>query len=265
MNGFDLLHYLSENALTLSLASTRIAIIFFVLPLFTSDLVPALVRNSMFLSFALITIVLQPTLDLNKLSTSLWIILFAKEALVGISIGVLFGVYLWAFETAGQIIDNQIGASNAQLQDPLTGTQTTLIGSFLARLANYVFVTAGGLILLNSVLFESYFIWPIESRLPDLVSNGVTVLGSEFYYYFKLTLLIASPMIVVVLMIDSMMGLVNRYAQQFNVFFLSMSLKMLAAVIMLFITLTSLIHLLISELYEHTEKLPLILKGLYGG
>jgi type III secretion protein T len=265
MDGFDLLQYLSENALTISLASTRVAIVFLILPLFTSELVPALVRNSIFLSMAIMTVVIQPTLDLEKLHTTAWLILFVKEAVVGLAIGIMFGVYLWAFETAGQIIDNQIGTSIVQVQDPLTGSQTTLIGSFLARLANYIFVSAGGLLLLNGVLFESYLIWPIETRLPNLKSEGVSVLGSEFYYYFKLTLLIASPMLVVVLMIDSMMGLVNRYAQQFNVFFLSMSLKLLSAIIMLFITMTSLIQLLISELHKHSEKIPSILQHLYGG
>jgi type III secretion protein T len=214
---------------------------------------------------AIMTVVIQPTLDLKALHTAAWLILFVKEAVVGLTIGILFGVYLWAFETAGQIIDNQIGTSIAQVQDPLTGSQTTLIGSFLARLANYIFVSAGGLLLLNGVLFESYLIWPIETRLPELKSAGISILGSEFYYYFKLTLLIASPMLVVILMIDSMMGLVNRYAQQFNVFFLSMSLKMLAAIVMLFITIISLIQLLISEMHKHSEMIPSILQQLYGG
>ena len=264
MDGFDILLYLSDHALTISLAATRIAIIFFILPLFSSELIPPLVRNAIFISLALITIIIQPAFELNTLSTSDWIILYVKEAVIGVSIGVLFGIYLWAFETAGQIIDNQIGASVAQVQDPLTGSQTTLIGSFLGRLANYIFVTAGGLLLLISIVFESYYIWPIDEKLPGLVSNGVEILGSEFFSYLKLTLLIASPMIIVILLIDSMMGLINRYAQQFNVFFLSMSLKMLAAILMLFITIVSLIQLLITELHEHAGKLPEILRNLYG-
>jgi type III secretion protein T len=265
MDGFDLLQYLSEHALTISLASTRIAIVFLILPLFTSELIPALVRNAIFLSMALMTVVIQPSLDLKALHTAAWLILFVKEALLGLTIGVLFGVYLWAFDTAGQIIDNQIGTATAQVQDPLTGNQTTLIGAFLARLANYVFVSAGGLLLLNGVLFESYIMWPIENRLPELKLDGLSVLGDEFYYFLKLTLLIASPMLVVILMVDSMMGLVNRYAQQFNVFFLSMSLKMLAAIVMLFITITSLIQLLINELHNRSEMVPSTLQQLFGG
>jgi type III secretion protein T len=265
MDGFDIIHYLSQHSLTISLASTRIAIVFFILPLFTAELIPALVRNAIFLSLAITIVAIQPTFDTSELRTTEWVILFAKEAVVGITIGVMFGVFLWAFETAGQIVDNQIGTSTAQVQDPLTGLQTTLIGSFLARLANFVFVTAGGLLLLTNVIFESYVIWPIEKRLPGLVGSGVEVLSGEFFYYLELTLMIASPMIVVILFIDSMMGLMNKYAQQFNVFFLSMSLKLLAAIAILFVSIVVLIELLIQELHEHADKVPEVLKHLYGG
>jgi type III secretion protein T len=265
MDSFDVINYLSAHAITISMAATRIAIIFLVLPVFTSELIPALVRNAIFISIALITIIIQPTIDHHTVATSDWVVLYAKEAVIGISIGVLFGIYLWAFETAGQIIDNQIGTASAQLQDPLTGNQTTLIGLFLGRLANYVFVTAGGLLLLINIILESYFIWPIEKKLPEISGSGMEVLSGEFYYYLELTLLVASPMLVVVLVIDSMMGLINRYAQQFNVFFLSMSIKMLAAILMLFITITALMDLLISELHDHVDKLPGLLKALFGG
>ncbi|MEJ2611599.1 MAG: type III secretion system export apparatus subunit SctT [Candidatus Thiodiazotropha sp.] len=264
MDGFDVINYLSQNALSISLSATRIAIAFYIIPLFTSELIPALVRNSIYLSMAIVTLILQPAVVLNTLSTSEWIILFAKEATIGITIGVMFGIFLWAFETAGQIVDNQIGASVAQVQDPLTGVQTTLIGSFLGRLANYIFITSGGLLLLTGVILQSYVIWPIEKRLPGLPTSGVTVLSGEFFYYLKLTLLIASPMILVILFVDSMMGLINRYAQQFNVFFLSMSLKSLASILILLFTMVSLINRLISELHQHAEQLPAILRSLYG-
>ncbi len=63
-------------------------------------------------------------------------------------IGVFFGLYLWAFEAAGVVIDMQIGASFALFFDPIIGNEVTLIGSFLGRWASYVFLAAGGLMLL---------------------------------------------------------------------------------------------------------------------
>lgn len=150
-----------------------------------------------------------------------------------------------------------------QIQDPLTGTQTTLIGLFLARLANYIFVTAGGLMLLTGILLESYYLWPLDQKLPDIEKVGLEQYASEFSYYFQLAVLIASPMIIVILLIDVMMGLINRYAQQFNVFFLSLSLKMLAAISMLFLTIVALIQLLIRELHQHFKNIHDIINNLF--
>jgi type III secretion protein T len=265
MEGFDVINYLSVNALTISLATTRVALAFLILPLFTPELVPPLVRNSIFLSLALVSIIIQPAIDLSVIATADWFVLFAKEAVLGILIGGFFGIFLWAFETAGQIIDSQAGASIAQVHDPLTGVQTTLLGSFLGRLANYVFVSAGGLILITSVLLESYYYWPIYKKLSDLNTNGFMGLGAEFAYYFQLAILIAAPLIVAILLIDVLMGLINRYAQQFNVFFLSLSLKMLAAISMLFITIITLVELLVKELHNHAGNLMGILNGILGG
>jgi type III secretion protein T len=207
----------------------------------------------------------QPALELNDISMSGWIALFFKEAIIGLLIGGFFAIYLWAFETAGQIIDSQAGASVAQVHDPMTGTQTTLLGSFLGRLANYVFVSAGGLILITGFLLESFYLWPLDRIIIDINKNGFMSLGSEFAYYFQLAIMIAAPIIVVILVIDLLMGLINRYAQQFNVFFLSLSLKMLAAIAMLFITIIALVELLVKEIYTHSDNLTDILKAIIGG
>jgi type III secretion protein T len=207
----------------------------------------------------------QPALELNDISMSGWIALFFKEAIIGLLIGGFFAIYLWAFETAGQIIDSQAGASVAQVHDPMTGTQTTLLGSFLGRLANYVFVSAGGLILITGFLLESFYLWPLDRIIIDINKNGFMSLGSEFAYYFQLAIMIAAPIIVVILVIDILMGLINRYAQQFNVFFLSLSLKMLAAIAMLFITIIALVELLVKEIYTHSDNLTDILKAIIGG
>jgi type III secretion protein T len=263
LNGLDIIHYLSVNALSIGLATTRVAVIFLILPLFTSELIPPLVRNAIFLALALLSIIVQPSFDLSTLTTTDWLLMFAKEGLLGIKIGVFFGVYLWSFETAGQIIDYQIGASIAQLQDPLTGTQTTLLGLFLARLANYIFVTAGGLMLLSGILLESYYLWPLDKKLPDIAKIGFEMYALEYSYYFQLAILIASPMIIVILVVDVMMGLINRYAQQFNVFFLSLSLKMLAAISMLFLTIVALIELIIRELNQHYKNIHGIIDNLF--
>lgn len=264
MQAGDIFALLSNQAVTVALATTRIAVAFQILPIFSNELVPALVRNAIFVALALVAIVVHPVLAIENLATQGWLLLFAKEILIGIALGVYFGIFLWAFQAAGQVVDTQIGTSIAQVLDPLSGHQTSLLGLFLGRLANYIFMVAGGLMLLTGVIIETYQIWPIHRTLPDFSQAGVALFQSEFSYFFQLTVLIASPIIVVVFLIDAVMGLINRYAQQFNVFFISMSLKMLAAVAVLMLTITSLIELLITELHSHSGALLDVLRKLLG-
>lgn len=258
----DVFALLSNHAVTVALATTRIAVAFQMLPIFSNQLVPALVRNAIFVALALVTIVVHPILTVENVGAQGWLLLFAKEILIGVAIGVFFGIFLWAFEAAGMVVDTQIGMSVAQVLDPLSGHQTSLLGLFLGRLANYIFMVAGGLMLLAGVTMESYQLWPIHKVLPDLSQAGIILFESEFSYFFHLMVLIAAPFVVVVFLIDLVMGLINRYAQQFNVFFISMSLKMLAAVAVLMLTMGSLIDLLVFKLHDHSEELLDILRKL---
>ncbi len=264
METINIFESLFGHALVIGMAMVRIAIAFMLLPIFSSELIPAMIRNAMFVALALIVVMIQPAIDVNSFSTQDWMLLFGKEIFIGVAIGVFFGVHLWAFETAGQIIDIQIGAGTAQIFDPLSGHQTTLVGAFLGRLANYVFMAAGGLMLLTGAIMESYSIWPIDRSIPDLAYAGVTLFEQEFGYFFKLALLISSPILVVTFLVDESMGLINRYAQQFNVFFLSMSIKMFSAIFMLLISVVFLVELLIKELTTHSGELLLLLQRLLG-
>ena len=254
---------LSNQILLIGLATTRVAVAFLMLPIFTGELVPAMVRNSIFVSIALIAIVMQAAVPVEALHAMDWITLFAKEAVVGVAIGILFGLFLWAFEAAGQVIDTQVGATIAQVVDPLTGQQTSLTGEFLGRLANFAFMAAGGLLFLVGALIESFVFWPIGEVLPDLSKIGLTIFETEFSRFIMLTLLIASPILVVLFIIDGVFGLVNRYSQQLNVFFLSMSLKAVAVVMLLILMISSLVQLLVTELVSHTGALPDLLQNVF--
>jgi type III secretion protein T len=110
---------LADTALLLGLSATRVAVCFLLVPLFTAELIPPLVRGAMFLAIASLSLAMQPSAAPLALSTWQWLTLFAKEAFIGGAIGLLFAGMLWAFEAAGQLIDNKIGTTQGQLTDPL--------------------------------------------------------------------------------------------------------------------------------------------------
>jgi type III secretory pathway component EscT len=145
----------ADQILLLGVGTARIACAFVMLPLFANETVPALVRNSIFIGMGLVSLALQPPFDMTAVSATGWVAIFAKEAFVGLIIGFFFGSVLWSLEAAGQIIDTKVGATMAQIVDPLSGHQTSLNGAFLGRLANIVFIFSGGLSLIMRVLIDS--------------------------------------------------------------------------------------------------------------
>lgn len=248
---------LGSVVLVLSLSTLRVSVAFLLLPLFSKEGIPALVRNTMYLSLALVSIAAQPDIAFGSLDTGTWIALFVKEAFIGVVVGVFFGIFLWAFEAAGTVIDMQVGASFALFFDPVVGNEVTLIGAFLGRWANYIFVAAGGLLLLTGALLESFVAWPLAEPIGSLREASVRLFEAELSRFMSLTVRIAGPIMAVIFAIDVAMGLINRYAQQFNVFFLSMSIKSMATIALLIV----LLPFLVGVLFEETARQAADIEG----
>ena len=256
MNGW------ADQVLLLGVASARVAATFFLLPMFSSETVPAMVRNSIFIALGVVSLALQPALDISMLGPGQWATILIKEVFVGLLIGFFFGSVLWALEAAGQIIDTKVGATLAQVVDPLSGHQTSLNGAFLGRLASMVFISMGGLSILLRVVMESYAIWPIAAPMPTLDPRGLGLVEGEFGRLMVLATLFAAPVLTVLFLIDAGLGLMNRFAQQLNVFTLSLSIKAFAATFLILLLLGSYITAIIRDIASRPAVITAILKSL---
>lgn len=259
---FEGLDSLFDNAILVAVSTTRVATTFLLMPLLSPQTVPAMVRNSIFLVFGLAVLTMQPQVAQMTLPTVQWILLFGKEALVGVVIGFFFATMLWAFEAAGQIIDTKVGATMAQVVDPLSGHQTSLNGEFLGRLANFVFMFSGGLLLLVGTILDSFVIWPIGSLTPVLTMSSLSLFEGEFTRLMTLAVLFASPVLVVLFVTDGALGLVNRYAPQLNVFSLSLSIKAWLATLIILIMMTGLMQTLLNEIMGRHDTVLEVLKAM---
>lgn len=264
MEALGLYGSLSDIALLLGLSVTRIAVAFLLVPLFTSEIVPALVRNSVFVAIGLLTLILQPAP--GPLQYAGWQLagIFGKEALIGAAIGFFFAGIMWAFEAAGQVIDTKVGTTQAQVMDPLSGHQTSLNGALFGRLAAFVFMAGGGFMVMIGTLIESYAIWPVRSFLPAFAEGGARLFEAEFGRIMLLTLLIAAPALVLLYVVEGVLGLINRFAQQLNVFSIAMSLKAVAATWVILVQIVVLIQLLQDDLLGRGAVALRAVRALFG-
>jgi len=247
---------LRDLALLSALASTRFALAFLLLPILSPDTVPQMVRAAIFLAFGVITLAMQPPVDISTWGLSDWLMLFGKEAFLGLAMGLLLAAVLWAFDAAGEVVDGASSMGQARVTDPLSGLPTSVSGAFLGRLAIYVFMFSGGLMLWIGVLMQSFVIWPLSQEGLSIKHVGVTLFEHAFASFAGLTFMMAAPVLVVLYTIDLSLGLMNRYAPQLNLISISASLKTLTAVLIWLVLLSTLVQTLLDNL---AELLPNIL------
>lgn len=218
-----------------ALLMSRMLVALSVVPLFVGNTVPGMVRV-IFVGGLAVSLLPLAYADANLLSIPLISMPYyiAKEAAVGLVLGLLASVGFWALYVAGALIEYQAGLSFAATFDPHTAENESLLGMFLMRLFTTLFLVTGGLLALISMLFDSYAIWPLSSMVPaggslslvDLMLRSLaTLLG--------LALKVAVPFLILMLMIEIGLGLLSRFAPQLNVFFVALSLKVLALAVML--------------------------------
>lgn len=252
----------TDAALLLGLSTMRVAVAFLLVPLFTQDLIPALIRNALFLALAMLGLLVQDVRPMT-LGGWQWAVLYGREALMGAALGFLYAGLMWSFEMAGQLIDNKVGATQAQVQDPMSGHTTSLTGAFLARLASWVFMASGGFLLFAALLLDSFALWPLHGDW-QLRQAASVVFEAEFGRMLRLALLVAAPALVLLYLVDGVLGLINRYAQQLNVFSLSMSLKAVVGHGVLLLQLGSLVALMNDELLARAAVVKSLLGQLFG-
>ncbi|MDR2444008.1 MAG: type III secretion system export apparatus subunit SctT [Deltaproteobacteria bacterium] len=149
-----------------------------------------------------------------------------KEVVLGLAIGYVSGIVFWTVQSAGFLMDNQRGASMASGPDPLSGEETSLLGSFIFQGVAVVFFLGGGFLAFLKLLWTSYAVWPLASFSPALDSPAGPLFFVSLVDWLMLqTLLLAGPIVASSLLTDVSLGLVNRFASQLNVYILSMPIK----------------------------------------
>jgi type III secretion protein T len=221
------------NELAPILASLpRIGMAVAVVPLFPANLFPNLLRGAIGVSLAL---PLYPHVAAHMPAPTtalLWLALIGKEALIGALLGFAMGTLVWVFESAGAVLDYQIGFINAQIFDPFGGHESGLMSPLWVRLGIILFVMAGGLQVFAALLFESFRLWPLASFYPA-VTGLPEAAGGSVRSLMDLTVRLAAPVVLLLALIDIGFGLIGRVVPQLNVFFFTLPLKGALAVLMI--------------------------------
>jgi type III secretion protein T len=208
------------------------------IPLFAAASVPATARNGFVMAViapvAWVQSQLAPPTDLSALSLLMLVI---REGAIGIAIGLAFGAFFAGLQVVGELIDHQTGLTFTQNVDPVHGNQVSVTSMLIERVLFTALLAGGALLVIVQTLYLSYELWPIGQPLPQFESVVPLQLFASSGRLFAFALLLASPVLFVLFVVEVGFGLLNRAAPQLNVFNITMSLKSVVGLAVLVLAL----------------------------
>ena len=215
---------LKSSLVMLGVVQARLMPMFVLLPFMNRNMVPRVVAFSIAAGLGLLLLPVLPN-SKDVAMDMMFVMLLFKEALIGLMLGFVCALPFWAMESVGFVIDNQRGASMAASVNPLTGNDTSPMGILLNYSFIALFFIAGGLQLLLGMIYDSYKLWPPMSFWPQLDLSSASVLFSQLNRMVLTSLLLASPVLLVMFLAEVGLALISRFAPQLQVFFMAMPIK----------------------------------------
>ncbi|WP_213524895.1 flagellar biosynthetic protein FliR [Paenibacillus sp. J31TS4] len=221
----------------------RITSFFVVTPVFSARNVPASFKIG--LSFFLTLITVTSIGQLPALSDGAYLLSIIREIMIGLLMGFVAYLFFAVVQAAGTFIDMQMGFAMANVIDPLTGTQSPLIGNLKYMLATLLFLAFNGHHYLIQAIIESYRWVPLSSDAFARVAGGQVTeyLVRSMATAFELAFQMAAPLVAALFLVDVGLGILSRAAPQFNVFVLGLPLKILVGLLLLIVVMTGMASL----------------------
>ncbi|NLY41476.1 MAG: type III secretion system export apparatus subunit SctT [Desulfovibrionales bacterium] len=260
MNIAAFLHNLNaaDTIFAILLGLPRLLLIVQTVPFMAGSIVTGQIRIAvtfaiyLFLHPMLVTTLSAPE-SLSLSAAGYYGVILLKETLLGFLIGFVTGMLFWAVQSAGFFIDNQRGASMASGADPLSGQETSPLGSFIFQCAVFIFFTGGGFVAFLGLVYASYEIWPVHSLLPaGIFAQGMDIpifFAGRVAWLMATMVLLSAPFVAACLLTDMALGLINRFAAQLNVYILGMPIKSGLAMYLVFLSFGILL-IQVTGLYE---------------
>ena len=159
-----------------------------------------------------------------------------KEVLIGLCMGLATLLISQAFIVAGQTIAMQTGLGFASLIDPVSGTNTAVVGQFFTVLCTLVFFSVNGHLIFFRLLLLSFEVLPIGSFL---LAKGLNEFLFFFGSMFTAGLAMALTAVCTMLVVNFTLGVMTKAAPQLNVFSLGFAISMVVGMFVLIFSLNA--------------------------
>lgn len=221
---------IDSTVLAVAVASIR--------PLLAFSILPFGGQGMMKTAFAMpaalaVAVLVAPTLGPLPMNGVLGLLVM-KEALLGALIGFGMSRVFLAVLMAGALIDQHAGYTFGNTLNPSLGLSTGPVENLFSAVYTLMLFSHDGARDLFTGVAGTYGLWPVVSLTPGpWAGMDAIALGDHLQSLSELVIRLVGPAVALLLAADVCVAIAARYAQQLNVFSISLAMKALVACVML--------------------------------
>ncbi len=248
---------------TFLICLARVMSIVGAIPVFNSRQTPPQVKVGLGFALALLLFPLMAphSRDLPLTPVHFGLVI-AGEVLVGLLLALIAQLIFTAVSFGGTIIGYQMGFAAANIFDPQTTQQLSLMSQFSNVMAILIFLTLDIHHLFLQVIVDSYVMLP--PGWLDLSGRVVPLLMDNAAHMFLLGVKLSAPILALLLLSNLVLGILARVFPQLNVFMLSFPINIGVALIVIGLTLNMLPLLMSREFDTMGRQFLQIFQMLHG-
>jgi len=214
----------------------RVTAFFVVTPIFNHKNVPAIFKIGLGFFISLLIVSVHGPSQAMIIDIQ-YFLLVIREVLIGIMMGFIVYLFFVTVQTAGGLIDMQIGFAMANIVDPVSGVSVPLLGNFKYMLMLVVFLMMNGHHYLLIGLMDSYLYMPIENQWFSRMADGslAQFITNAVISSIVIGIQVALPLMVAMFITDVGLGFLAKTAPQFNVFVIGFPVKIMLGLFLIFL------------------------------
>ncbi len=233
------------------------------MPVLSGRSVPVQTRMALIIIMSMVIFTSGVEVEVDSINnlTQFTVLLF-KEFTVGYLLGFSIFFMFSIFYFAGQLMDYQMGFSMLSVFDPTSQTQVPITGNILFMAASTLFVITGGFHVVLDAFMQSYALLPIGAA--DILNSGNIVRGllELVTFYFQYGMVVASPIVGSIIIIDISLGLLVKAVPQMNVFVVGAPIKLIAGLMLFKFTFPALNQVFDTIFVKSLDVMFYLIEGL---
>lgn len=178
--------------------------------------------------------IIAPDIKITVQNEVQYIFLIFSEVIIGILIGIFVNLLFQLFSGIGSILDSQGGFSSAQIFDPMTNNNSSVIEKFFYWISLSVFIILNG----HHYFIRAFIFSYDKIKIGDLnfTSNLLDSFVNTTFIIFRSSFMIIVPIIIVLIFVDVILGIISRIIPKINIIVISFPFKIVVTVGLLIIS-----------------------------